>query len=308
MTKLEWLIHRTKPVQFSFKIMKKIVLPGFGKLTLYEVLNFFINELKKNSLTDRAAAVTFNFLMAIPPTLLFLFTLLPYLPVNGMQTTIVNTVSMIIPNKSISGSINQVIIDFLTNQHTDLLSFGIILTLYYSSNGLLGLMRSFDKSSSVYKKRSQFMRRWTAIKLTVLLLLVVILSLVVLVLQTSILNSILLEFDLNLVLLKVSSLLLVFLITFYAISLIYRYAPSVVQTFPHFSIGAFFATIMISIVTTVFFLLVNNFINYNKVYGSIGTLIAFMVWIWMNTILLLIGYELNVSILLGRLSKNKKNV
>ena len=75
MTKLEWLIIRTKPVQFSFKIMKKIVLPGFGKLTLYEVLNFFINELKKNSLTDRAAAVTFNFLMAIPPTLLFLFTL-----------------------------------------------------------------------------------------------------------------------------------------------------------------------------------------------------------------------------------------
>ena len=96
MTKLEWLIIRTKPVQFSFKIMKKIVLPGFCKLTLYEVLNFFINELKKNSLTDRAAAVTFNFLMAIPPTLLFLFTLLPYLPVNGMQTTIVNTVSMII--------------------------------------------------------------------------------------------------------------------------------------------------------------------------------------------------------------------
>jgi len=81
-----------------------------------------------------------------------------------------------------------------------------------------------------------------------------------------------------------------------------------VQTFPHFSIGAFFATIMISIVTTVFFLLVNNFINYNKVYGSIGTLIAFMVWIWMNTILLLIGYELNVSILLGRLSKTKKHV
>ena len=223
-----------------------------------------------------------------------------------MQTTIVNTVSMIIPNKSISGSINQVIIDFLTNQHSDLLSFGIILTLYYSSNGLLGLMRSFDKSSSVYKKRSQFMRRWTAIKLTVLLLIVVCLSLVVLVLQSSILNTILLEFHLNLALLKVSSLLLVFLITFYAISLIYRYAPSVVQTFPHFSIGAFFATIMISIVTTVFFLLVNNFINYNKVYGSIGAILALMVLIYINILIILIGFELNASIDKAEISKQRK--
>ena len=74
------------------------------------------------------------------------------------------------------------------------------------------------------------------------------------------------------------------------------------------SVGAIFATVMSIVTTVVFFFLVNNFINYNKVYGSIGTLMAFMVWMWLNTFIIIIGYELNVSILLGKISRTQNAI
>ena len=89
------------------------------------------------------------------------------------------------------------------------------------------------------------------------------------------------------------------------ISLIYTYGPSLVHKFSFVSPGSVFATVLSVITTVVFFFLVNNFINYNKVYGSIGTLMAFMVWVWLNTMVILLGFELNVSILLGKFSNNE---
>ena len=105
---------------------------------------------------------------------------------------------------------------------------------------------------------------------------------------------------------KVLSFIILVLVIFITFCLIYRYGPSLTHKFRFVTAGSVFATIASLIATSVFYFLVNNFLNYNKVYGSIGTLIAFMVLVWLNTVIIILGYELNVSILLGKLAQGDR--
>jgi membrane protein len=305
MTRLEWMIINLRPIKWLINRSKGVVLPGGDKLTLYEVGKFFFRELRNSKLNVKAAAVTYNFLMAMPPTFLFLFSLVPYLPLANVEQTILATLKIITPNEHIYKSVSTIVVDFMTTQRRDVLSFGIILTLFFSSNGMMGLMRSFDNSLSLYKKRTGLSRRWTAIKLTFVLIGVVILSLIVLIIQTEKLNGVLLRIFHTLLAVKILSALILIAVIFFAICIVYAYGPSLSHRFKFVSAGSIFATVLSMLATVVFFFMVNNFINYNKVYGSIGTLIAFMVWVWLNTLVILIGYELNVGILLGKLAHTR---
>ncbi len=307
MTRLELTIIKWAPVRVFIHALKEISPPGFQGLSLFDVPKVFFREVKHTHLNERSAAVTYNFVMAIPPTLLFLFSLVPYLPLGDVQDTILRTIHLVTPNERIYSNVSLVVQDFMTNERTDLLSFGILLTLFFSSNGMMGLMRAFDRSVPVYVKRTKLKRRWTAIKLTVMLICVAVVSLAVLIIQTNAVNGLLERIFNSVLAIKIFSLCIIILIIFFTISIIYTYGPSLQQRFPFISPGAVFATLLSVVATTVFFALVNNFINYNKVYGPIGTLIAFMVWMWLNTLVILLGYELNVSILLGKTEHAEKN-
>src|SRR5690606_32368079 len=289
-----------KLVQSIRSFAERTVLPGSFGLTISEVSVFFFKQVSNTQLNDRSAAATFNFLMALPPTLLFLFSLIPYLPLDDVQQTIRYAIFIITPSQNIQESITGVIDDFMDNERRDLLSFGVILTLFFSSNGMMGLMRSFDRMQDMYVERTGLKRRWTALKLTVMLLIVAIISIAALILQSRALNGIILQFYDNIALVKIISFLILVAVIFFSICIIYKYGPSLRDRFRFISPGAFFATFLIIIATALFFFLVDNFLNYNKVYGPIGTLIAFMVWIRINTLVLLLGFELNVSILMGK--------
>ena len=307
MNRLEANVHKSVPIRFLSRKAHKVILPGMKGASLYEVGKFFLWEIRKLKLQERAAAVTYNFLMALPPTFLFLFSLLAYLPVKNVEQAILNTIKLVTPNHNIYVSVRDVMKDFMGRPHRDVLSFGIILVVYFSSNGVMGLMRSFDKSQALYKKRTGFRRRWTAIKLTIMLIAVSIAALTVLVVQSKNLNPLIMKTFHSLVALKVISFVILIALVFIAISLIYTYGSSLTVKIKFISAGSVFATIASVIATAIFFFLVNNFLNYNKVYGSIGTLIAFMGWVWLNTIIILLGYELNVSILLGELSREEND-
>ena len=273
---------------------------------MLEVAQVFVREMRSNKLNLRSAAVTYNFLMAIPPTLLFLFSLVPYLPLGNVHETLASTVRLVIPDRSVSGPINEVLTDFLNNERGGLLSFGVLLTLFFSSNGMMGLMRSFDRVLPVYRRRSGLRKRGVAIGLTLMLMLVVILMLGGLILQSEALNGLLVRIFDSPAAIRITSLLIIVGLMFVAISAIYTYAPSLTQRFPFVSAGSVAATILCVLTTGVFFFLVSNILRYNQVYGSIGTLIAFMVWVYLNTLVILLGYELNVSILLARYAREEK--
>jgi len=302
MTHFEVAIYKWPPVRYTIRRAKKIILPGLKGASLYEVVRYFFIEIGNLKLSEKAAAVTYNFLMAMPPTFLILFSLVPYLHLNDVQKTILTTLQFITPNNSAYHSVSTIVIDFMNTQRRGFLSFGIVLVLFFSSNGVMGLMRSFDRNELLYKKRSGLQRRWTAIKLTFVLLCQAMVSLAVLILQVSKLNSWILHTFHNLIAVKVVSILILILIVFVAISIIYTYGPSLTQKVKFISAGSIFATLFTILITSIFFFLVNNFINYNKFYGSVGTVTAFMVWVWLNVLVILLGYELNVSLILGKLS------
>ena len=281
-----------------------IILPGLNGASLFEAGKLFYREMDSLKVKEKAAGVTYNFLMAMPPTLLFLFSLLPFLPFKNVEQSIFGIIKLITPNSNIYTNIHDVIKDFMKRQNHSVLSSGIILVLFFASNGVLGLIRCFDKTVLLYKKRNGIRRRWAAIKLTVLLMALSIMALAVLIFQSKDLNPFIHRMFHSIVAVKVVSFLILILLVFIAISLIYTYGPSLTHRFRFVSAGSVCATFASVIATSVFFFLVNNFLNYNKVYGSIGTLIAFMVWVWLNTLIILVGYTLNVSLLLSKLSRD----
>jgi membrane protein len=305
MAKRRFNISNTAPFRYLFKKARGVELPGRSGASLYDLGKFFFADIRTLKLQERAAAVTYNFLMAMPPTFLFLFSLLPYLPFKNVDKTIFNILKLVTPNQNIYKTVHGVVADFMAKQHVAVLSYGILLVLFFSSNGVMGLMRSFDKSVLLYKKRNGLQRRVTAILLTLVLIGLSILTLSVLILQSKDLNPIILTYFHSLLAIKLVSGAILTLLIFITISVIYTYGPSLKQKFKFVSIGSVCATFASVTATLVFFFLVNNFLNYNKVYGSIGTLIAFMVWVWLNTTIILLGYELNVSLLSAKLSRRK---
>ena len=302
----EFDFHKLPPVVFVYNKAKQIILPGVNGASLYDVGKFFIAEASNVDIMERADLVTFNFILAIPPTFLFLFSLVPYLPLGNVEQTILRLLRMVTPNDKIYLSVQGVVSDFMNKQHHSVLSFGILLTLYYSSSGMGNLIKSFDRSLVLYKKRGFIKLKWTAIKLTVMLLGVFLVTIAVMILQNASINVWLMKEFHNLMVIKATSIAILVLLVFFTISIIYTYGPSLTHKFSFISAGSVFATLACLTLTFVFFFLVNNFLNYNKIYGSIGTLIAFMAWLWYNTLILLVGFELNVSLLLGKLSHEKK--
>lgn len=298
-------ILQSKPILRVKHFFSRATLPGFRGNSIYEVGRILFANLDANRLNVRGAAVTYNFFMAIPPSLLFFCSLIPYLPLQGAEQSILTILKVLTPNERSFRSLQTMVTDFLHQERRDILSFGLLSTFFFSSNGIMGLMRSFDRRQEFYVKRSGLKRRWTAIKLTGIVLVVGLLTIAALIIQSNYINGILQHFMGNIVLIKALTLGIIIVMIFLVICMIYTYGPSLSHKFAFFSAGAVIAIILCVLLTVVFFALVKNVIHYNKVYGSIGTLMAFMVWLFLNIQVVLLGFELNLSILTSH--ENDKN-
>jgi len=299
--KIEGSVYNSMPYRLAVARSKKIILPGFDGLPLYDVIKFFISQVKKVGLNDRARSVSFSFLSAIPAAAIFLCTLIPYLPVaKEIQKQLLLITKDITPNQNTYQLIKSFLEDFLTKQRVGLLSFGFVLAVFYSSNAMMGIMRSFNKSLIYNHKRNIFQNRWMAIKLTILIIAFVIGSVIILVTQDELLKSLLKWMGVKSHsakwLFKTLRWIIIIPLFYYSIAFIYKYAPAVKKRWNLTSPGTLLATVLIIATTLLFSYWVNKFGNYNKVYGSIGTILILMVLVYFNSLVLLIGYELNVSI------------
>jgi membrane protein len=168
--KLERIILNSLPVKFVLNKSKKISLPGFQGLSLFQVVRFFIQQINTVGLNERAAAISFNFIMAIPASAIFLFTLVPYLPISKQFTLqILKLTKDITPNQNTYLLINDFLNDFFNRPRNALLSFGFLLAIFYSSNAMMGVIRTFDKSIFEEKRSNFLKKRWKALKLTFIL-------------------------------------------------------------------------------------------------------------------------------------------
>lgn len=300
MIDLEKLILESRPVLWLTHKSKSLVLPGFEGAPLYDVIVFFIQETKKESLVERAAAISFNFLLAIPPFFIFLFTLVPFIPLQNVEPTLYDLAETVTPNYNSYIIVRDMIHDFLYTQRNTLLSFAFILSFYYSSNGVMGMLRSFDKLLPGFRQRTWWQTRLTALKLTIFLVFLLLATVVLIIMQGTLLKSVLEYIGINnefsQFLLQVVRWTLIVLLFFAIISFIYRFGPAVRKKWKFISAGSTFATIAMIVVTLGFSFWVNNFARYNQIYGSIGTILVLMLVVYFNSFILLIGFELNTSI------------
>jgi len=301
MNRLEHVIVSSKLGQRIIYRSKHILLPGFQKLPLYDVVVFFQAQMKKVGLTDRAASISFNLLLAIPAGTIFLCTLIPYLPIAKQVTAqLLELVKDYTINENTYILIKGFLDDFLTEERTGLLSLGFMLVIYYASNAVFGIMRTFDKSLTYSTRRNFVERRWMAIRLTLLLLFMFLLTVVLIAMQGPVLNWILRVLHIkNTWLASIFPILrwvTIIALVYYSIAFIYKYAPAVHKRWKLSSPGTNFATFLILLTTFLFSFWVNHFGNFNKVYGSIGTILIIMILVYINSFVLLVGYELNVSI------------
>ena len=284
---VNWLIHKSKTT----------TLPGFSGIPIYQVVSFFIRQVQTIGMTERASAIAFNFVMAIPPATIFLFTLIPYLPITqSLQQELYKLIKDIIPGERNNAVLINFLKDFINNPRNGLLSIGFILSLYFSSNAMMGIMRSFDKNYAGFKKRSNWQRRKAALRLTALLYVFVMASLVALIAREVVLEWLGIENASLRALLSNLRWSVIFLLFFGCISSIYRLAPSVHKKWKLINPGSIVATSLMLITSGALSWWVANFSNYNQLYGSISTVLIIMILIFINSLILLIGFELNVSI------------
>lgn len=297
LTRIKRRILVSAPVSFVIRRSKKILLPGFHRIPLFDVVRFFFLQAQKSSFSERAAAIAYNVIMTIPPTVIFLFTLIPYLPIpKDFIQQMFALIRDVVPGEKNNEGLIKFLSDILNNQRTALLSTGFVLAMLFSSNAVMGIMRSFDRNYVGFKKRKDLNERWVAIRLTFILFILFFVCILLLVMQGAVLrwlgvtNSILITVIHNL------RWIVIVLLFFYCVSFIYRYAPAVHKRWKFINPGSILATVLMILFTAGFSYWVNNFSNYNELYGSISTVLILMLLIYFNSLVLLIGFELNVSI------------
>ena len=299
MLKIVRIIITIPPIAFLIRKSKKMRLPGFEGVPLFDVVNFFYKQIKTVGLTERTSAIAYNFIMAIPPSFLFLFTLIPNLPLikkANLKRELHALITDIVPAKVHNQNLVSFVDSFIDNSRVGLLSFSLILALFFASNAMMGIMRSFNKNYIGFQKRKGWHNRLVAIRLTALLFLLVLGYLILLITQSAALKLMgIKSVTIREVIFYVRWVFIISLV-FYSIAFIYKYAPAVQKRWRMVSPGTILATFLSLLATFGFTAFVNNFGRYNALYGSIGTIIVLMVLIHINCLMLLVGFELNVSI------------
>lgn len=288
-------IIKTKPVYKAIRASKHIVLPGFEGLSLYLVTKFFFKGISDGALNMRASSLSFSFFLALFPTVIFLFTLIPYIPIDDFNAYLFGLLQKIMPAAAFEAT-ESTITDILSNKKGGLLSFGFFTALYFSTNGFNAMINAFNETYHEIETRKPLQQRLVSFYMLFLTVILLSVSITILVYSEFGFRHIRMNNKALYYVISIFKWLVLGGMCYSIISFNYFIGPKRKKGWRFFSAGSMFATVFIIIATMVFAYYVNNFGNYNKLYGSIGTLIVIMMMIYINSLILLLGFDLNVSI------------
>ncbi len=290
--------------QRTIRFLKKVRLEKRG-ISLHDILVVFFDKIRNDEIITRANGVAFNFTLSIFPAIIFIFTLIPYIQIAqlpDLNLQIMDFLREWMPEDMYDVAAGT-ISDILSNRRGGLLSFGFFFSLFLATNGMMSLMQAFNKCYRTVDNRNFWKSRFIATSLTLMLAVVLFFAMLLLVIGQQLINFLettdffyinMAPFAFYMVLLL--RFVVLFFIFLFAISSIYFWAPAVHDRWKFFSPGSLTATLLSLGVTFAFTYYVNNFGTYNTVYGSIGVLIALMVWLLILSIIILVGFEINASI------------
>tara|TARA_Y100000034_G_scaffold84474_1_gene101209 strand:- start:91175 stop:92110 length:936 start_codon:yes stop_codon:yes gene_type:complete len=277
---------------------KKVKIPGLEGMSLYDVLEMYVIGIVEGALTTRAGGIAFSFFMAIFPFMLFILTLIPYIPIEGFQDGLFAFIKDILPPKTFD-AVNVVLGDIVNNQYGGLLSFGFLLSIFLMTNGINAIFSGFEYSYHVKEFRNIFRSYFISLGVSLLTSLFLIITITLVILYQVALAKIdeigWIDTS-NLNLFYYGRGLLFLLMIFTIVSLLFRYGTKQGKEIRFFSAGAVLTTFLSLFSFYLFGIYVLKFAQYNQLYGSIGTLLILMLFVWLNSIILLLGFELNASL------------
>ena len=278
---------------------RKVKLPGFQGVSLWEIIFFFLFSLRKGLIGMRAGAVAFHFVLALIPFGLVLVVLTAYTPGIDLEADIAPVVSALIPEQFF-GKFMDGLHEYENSSVRSLLSLGFILALYFTSNGFTVLIKAFNSSRINFAKRNWWSIRLVSIGFVFIFILGILLTFYALIYVRK--GYLLLAEDNQFVkeyfdqIYGLTDFLFLGLLVYCGISVLYYFGPRKRKGFRFFSPGATLAFILVVIISVIYELYIAYYANYNELYGSLGTIIMLMLWIYMMSFAILIGFELNASI------------
>jgi membrane protein len=284
-------------VRKTINTLRRIKLPGFEGLSLFQVLQFFLIGLYEGRITTRASAVCFRFILAIPPLLIVFLSVIPFVPIDNFQESLMSYLDRAMPGDTFS-LVESTLDDLINKKQETLISLSFLLTLFFSSNAVQALLDGFSHSYNLDKKQGMLLQYIRSFGLLLVFSLTIILGVVLITISGPVFEY-LQDLDIigsNVVVffLEVAKWILVIILFEIAISVLYRAGHS--GKWRAINAGASFATLGLIIVSSLFAWYVGNFGNYNKLYGSVGTVLVVMLWLYLNTIVLILGFEINAGI------------
>ncbi|MDD5569690.1 MAG: YihY/virulence factor BrkB family protein [Bacteroidales bacterium] len=296
---MNFKIENVFPISLIIGLLKKIKISGTKDISLYDVFVLFFDGLKNGAINTRASSISFNLFFGIFPAIIFLFTLVPYIPIDNLQPQLMDLLKSIIPSETYA-VVKATIEDIISRPRGGLLSVGFVAALFVSSNGIKAMIDGFNQSYHIAETRSGFKTRLISILLVFILSFLVFIG-IALIIITAIsfeyINRIdFLKGKYIIYLLIVAKWLIIVMLCYFVTSFLYYLGPAKKMKWKGISIGSIFVTFLMVLTYIGFNFYINNFAKYNAIYGSIGTLIVLLLWININSLVLLIGYELNVSI------------
>lgn len=282
---------------------KKISLPLFDDVPLYDVALFFWRSIVDGSITTRASAIAFSFFVALFPFVIFLFTLIPYIKIPNFQDELFLFIKQIVPSSTFT-TIEKTLIEIITIPRTDRLSINFFAALFFATNGLAAMMSAFDATIHSIQRRSWWSQRITAIYMLIILSVLLTVAIALLTGGQELIKYLdrinIIRDDFLVVLLTISKWIITVSLFFFAYSFLYYMAPAKKTKWRFISAGGTLTTVLSILGLIGFTYYINNFSQYNALYGSIGTLLIILLLMYMMSLILLIGFELNASIYQAR--------
>ena len=278
---------------------KKITFPGFDGMALYDVMVFFWRSIVDGALSTRASAIAFSFFVALFPAIIFLFTLIPYIPIDNFQNELFLLIEDMVPETTFM-AIKETVLDILTRQRGGLLSLGFFMALIFSTSGFASMMSAFDASLHSFERRTWLGQRLIALLLLAILSVLIAVAIALITYGQHFINYLVesgyLKDHFTFYVLTIAKWIVILLLFFMANSFLYFLAPAKKTKWRFISAGGTLSTVLCIITFVGFSYYINNFGQYNKLYGSIGTLLVILLLMYLLSTILLIGFELNASI------------
>ena len=299
---MKWLLS-LPIIRHLIQFLKSIPLSK-NAFSLYDLLELYISGLIKGTLTHRASAIAYSFFLAIFPFLLFILNLIPYIPINHFQVDFWVFIDGLLPPGT-HQFFSDIFFDIAEKRRGSLLSSVFFLSIFLMTNGIMAIFGGFEFSYHIQLTRTYVKQYLYALMVAIILSLLVLFVVITFMGYEIYLVPYLEEINFltdNETLLKISKLGFVAVMTYIATSILFYFGTIEGKESKFFSVGSTFTTILFGVTTYLFGIYIENFSQYNQLYGSIGALLIFLLYIWINSNILLLGFELNATLL--KLKKN----